>query len=156
MGSLDNRRTWVYVCTIICAHFIHKTTVPISDLVTVSKGLTFGVGNLDFGRTILVRPIKTPFPESRQPPISRNGFRGSSRSWEPGPQPVPWLHRNWNTQNLYFLLFVRCHWPKGCLMDGEVMSIPWILVLYKKRKRIAEAVPFLLLVTHPPTPTPFC
>ena len=26
------------------------------------------------------------------------------------------------------------------------MSIPWILVLYKKRKRIAEAVSFLLLV----------
>ena len=25
------------------------------------------------------------------------------------------------------------------------MSIPWILVLYKKRKRIAEAVSFLLL-----------
>ena len=39
MGSLDNRRTWIYVCTIICAHFIHKTTVPISDPVTVSKGL---------------------------------------------------------------------------------------------------------------------
>ena len=29
---------------------------------------------------------------------------------------------------------------------SEVMSIPWILVLYKKRKRIAEAVSFLLLV----------
>ena len=27
-----------------------------------------------------------------------------------------------------------------------IMSIPWILVLYKKRKRIAEAVSFLLLV----------
>ena len=26
------------------------------------------------------------------------------------------------------------------------MSIPWILVLYKKRKTIAEAVSFLLLV----------
>ena len=26
------------------------------------------------------------------------------------------------------------------------MSIPWILVLYKKRKKIAEAVSFLLLV----------
>ena len=26
------------------------------------------------------------------------------------------------------------------------MSIPWILVLYKKRKRIAEAVSFSLLV----------
>ena len=38
--------------------------------------------------------------------------------------------------------------------DYRVMSIPWILVLYKKRKRIAEAVSFLLLVTHPPTP--FC
>ena len=35
-----------------------------------------------------------------------------------------------------------------------LMSIPWILVLYKKRKRIAGAVSFLLLVTHPPTP--FC
>ena len=33
------RRAWIYVCTIICAHFIHKTTVPISDPVTVSKGL---------------------------------------------------------------------------------------------------------------------
>ena len=29
---------------------------------------------------------------------------------------------------------------------NPVMSIPWILVLYKKRKRIAEAVSFLLLV----------
>ena len=38
--------------------------------------------------------------------------------------------------------------------DYRVVSIPWILVLYKKRKRIAEAVSFLLLVTHPPTP--FC
>jgi hypothetical protein len=28
------RRTWIYVCTIICAHFIHKT-----DPVTLSKGL---------------------------------------------------------------------------------------------------------------------
>jgi hypothetical protein len=34
MGSLDNRRTWIYVCTIVCAHFIHKTTVPISDPIT--------------------------------------------------------------------------------------------------------------------------
>ena len=31
----------------------------------------------------------------------------------------------------------------------RVMSIPWILVLYKKRKRIAEADSFLLFVTHP-------
>ena len=30
--------------------------------------------------------------------------------------------------------------------DYRVMSIPWILVLYKKRKRIAEAVSFSLLV----------
>ena len=38
--------------------------------------------------------------------------------------------------------------------DYRLVSIPWILVLYKKRERIAEAVSFLLLVTHPPTP--FC
>ena len=29
---------------------------------------------------------------------------------------------------------------------ASVMSIPWILLLYKKRKRIAEAVSFLILV----------
>ena len=38
--------------------------------------------------------------------------------------------------------------------DHRAVSIPWIPVLYKKRKRIAEAVSSFLLVAHPPAP--FC
>ena len=46
MRSLDSRRTWLYVCTIIYAHFIHKTTVPISDPVTVNKGLNWQIRSI--------------------------------------------------------------------------------------------------------------
>ena len=36
--------------------------------------------------------------------------------------------------------------PREFLTNVTIMSIPWIRVLYKKRKRIAKAVSFLLLV----------
>ena len=35
---------------------------------------------------------------------------------------------------------------RKCWKIPHLVSIPWILVPYKKRKRITEAVPFFLLV----------